>query len=139
MMKKLATVAILMWISVAAVVSAATPSDAGTCIVPPDDYFVTDGPANGHVAHEEGLQQGFTFWLTEDQANRISGSYLYDLKRFKLQHSHNDQIKISMGKLMYCYSMSDFPYESEESGNDSRDQDQKDTYVSAADNHAGIV
>lgn len=80
------------------------------CIVPPDEYFVTDGAHNGAPVHE-GIQNGFIFWMpAKDGSNHYAGQYLH-ITEFKLKQSHEEQIKIAMGKLYYCDSIPDFPYE----------------------------
>jgi hypothetical protein len=95
-------------------VMAGTPNQDGTCIVPPDDYFVKDGAGNGQPAHE-GVQLGYVFWIPDtNQDHYTAGGYL-GITEFKLKQSHEEQIKIAMGKYWYCDSIPDVPY-GEQSG-----------------------
>ena len=102
---------ILLSLALAGIVSAGTPNQDGTCIVPPDEYFVKDAPyLNGQPVHE-GIQNGYTFWLPLNERYN-AGRYL-DMLPFTTKVSHNDQTKIAMGKMWYCDSLPDFPYDPE--------------------------
>ena len=88
----------------------AVPAAAGECVVPPDDYFVTDGPMNGQPVHD-GLQLGFVFWTYDNGHNQYAGSHYLGITEYKLKESHAEQEKIAMGKLWYCQTIPDFPYD----------------------------
>jgi hypothetical protein len=111
MKSELVILVALVMISIIAVpVFAGTPNHDGTCIVPPDDYFIKDAPnLNGQPIHE-GIQNGFTFWIpNNDNYPYFQGGYLH--MTFQPMFSHADQTKIAMGHLWYCDSLPDVPYQ----------------------------
>ena len=94
----------------AAPVTAGTPNEDGLCIVPPNEYFVKDSPMNGGTVHE-GIQIGYVFWITEyTRFHELTGNHYLGLTTYKLKESHNEQVKIALGRMFYCYSMPEKVY-----------------------------
>ncbi len=109
-MKNALMLAVIFAIAVIIVQPATADMLTGECIVPPDQYFVTDGPMNGQPVHE-GLQLGFVFWTYDNGQNQYAGNHYLDITEYKLKESHNEQEKIAMGKMFYCQTIPDFPYD----------------------------
>ena len=107
-MKKNLVLLIALWL-IAVIVAA--PVTAGECVVPPDEYFITDGPHNGQPVHG-GLQLEHVWWITEEQRiEAFSGSVFLGLTEYKLKQSHKEQEDLAFAYYAYCHSVPDFPYD----------------------------
>lgn len=110
--KNVVMMAVIFMLAVVLITPAVSAAD-GSCTVPPDEYFLKDGPMNGQPEHE-GPQLGIGAWaITEQQRfDGFTGGYHLGLtkKTFIPGRSHNEQELLAFAKDAYCYTMPDYPY-----------------------------
>jgi hypothetical protein len=88
-------------------------SAADGCIVPPDEYFLSDGPINGQSVHD-GPQLGQIWWITDKQqkAGFVGNHYLgLTGATYAPGKSHNEQESLAFSRMAYCYSLPDHAYQ----------------------------
>lgn len=141
MNSKILTIAILalLWTGCVAAVSADEYEYEG--IVPPAEYFTTDGPMNGLPIHD-GTQLGHVWYFTEEARYRCFGggdNYL-GITEYKLQISHAEQEWVAFGQKYYHCSMPDYPYVPYVPDKTGVSEDPAmSEYITPAQQHAGMV
>lgn len=112
-LKNALMIAVIFAIAVVIVQPVSADMLTGECIVPPDVYFVTDGPMNGQPVHD-GIQLGQgAMWITAKQrVDGFTGGHHLGLtwKTYAPGKSHNEQEQLAFQRIAYCYSLPDYPY-----------------------------